>query len=604
LNGKVYYFGGCKTGSTAFPTDSGYVFDPATGTYDTLPTYPTTVCECCLGVARQNAEIYGLAGLLGDTTLPGYYRLRLGAIHDVSALRIVAPAGDIPLGDTVTPSAWVRNTGTQTEAFQVAMRIDTGYTDRQNVNLHSGDSVQVDFSRWVATHNAVCTAKCSTMLADDGNHVNDTCSEVFNSGTVTIDVRVTSWGRLSDTTDTAVAMTPVLTVHNSGTIPVDFSGILHIAPDYASRESTYGLVPGDSVHLAFASWIPRGRGWWQVCCSLATGDYIRVSAESVFVRVRDAGAVAVVWPRGDFVDSGLTVPRARIRNWGNATEAIPVTFSIFDSLGVISYQNEQDLKLAPGDSGIVSFQPWTAALGEYRARAMTNLAGDKEPVNDTLSNRFRVINGTIGISLSGLYPADTIVWSAPIFPKVIIDNLGTATFDVSALFYILQRETVHVYRSDTTLAIINPGHRDSLTLGPSWHDFPGSYLARAVVFNYAGTVHDTLSGYFEVVTNGVEEPSSELAPKVFALDVPSPNPSRDPVTIRYALPKTSELILRVYDPAGQVVRTLVDTKREAGRHSAIWNREDDRGRKLSAGIYLIRLKTPGFERTRKVVITQ
>jgi hypothetical protein len=79
LNGEVYYFGGFKS-DLGPATDSGYVFNPATGTYDTLPVYPTPVGTCCLATARDSAdEIYGLGGTLGDSldTYAGYYRLSL-----------------------------------------------------------------------------------------------------------------------------------------------------------------------------------------------------------------------------------------------------------------------------------------------------------------------------------------------------------------------------------------------------------------------------------------------------------------------------------------------------------------------------------------------
>jgi hypothetical protein len=187
---------------------------------------------------------------------------------------------------------------------------------------------------------------------------------------------------------------------------------------------------------------------------------------------------------------------------------------------------------------------------------------------------------------------------------VKLDNQGTVTTDVSCLLAIFKAETVQVYGSDTAPAIIEPGQAVQLTFGPSWSATPGPYQARAVVFNYAMTVHDTLSGYFTVVAQGVEEQSSVIAPNAFALDVPSPNPCRVAVTIHYALPQASELSLRVYDANGQVVRTLVGSRQEAGRYSTIWNREDDHGKTLAQGIYFVRLRSPGFEKTQKAVFAE
>jgi len=442
------------------------------------------------------------------------------------------------------------------------------------------------------------------MLASDGNRENDPdpCLKVFHVGVVGLDIA--SLSGLSDTVDTGVGVTPVVTVYNSGSVPVDFLSILHIASDYGRQESTFDLAPGDSANVSYLPWIPEHRGSWPVCCSLVSGAFVRANNESVFVRVLDAGVRAVIWPRGAFVPWGPNVPRALIHNYGNtADQEVPVTFSVYDSSHLIYQSIRFSGTVAPGDSGIVSFQPWSASLGRYRAQVMVNLDGDKHQTNDTLSNWFWVVNGTIDLALSDLYPAETIA-SGTVLPRVKLDNQGTVTTDVSCLLSIFKAENVQVYRSDTAPAIIEPGQAVQLTFGPSWSATPGPYLARAVVFNYAKTVQDTLSGYFTVVTGGVEERSSVIAPNAFALDVPSPNPSREAVTIRYALPKTSQLSLRVYNATGQVVRILVDSRQKSGCYSVSWNREDDRGGKLSAGIYLIRLNSPSFVRTRKIVITQ
>jgi hypothetical protein len=479
------------------------------------------------------------------------------------------------------------------------MRIDTIYANRQNVSLTPGESTQVNFTRWVAQTGAH-TAKCSTMLADDGNHVNDTGIEVFRVGTPKLSIA--SWRGMADTTDSAAAVTPVLTVHNSGTVPVDFSSTLHIAPDYASRESAFGLAAGDSIPVAFGSWTPLHRGRWSACCSLVTEGFTGVSAESVFVRVRDAGARAIIWPSGDFVDTGFSIPEALVRNYSNASEEIPVTFSIFDSTGANIYQNAESLELARGDTGSVRFGPWDAAPGAYRGQAITNLVGDVNPANDRVVAEFQVIAGTITIRFDSLYPVDTII-AGTVIPSAVFDAYGTATVNVSSLFYVFRDETVQVYRSDTLHSIFAPGRRVTLTFAPVWNAIAGTYRAQATVFNYARTIDDTMSGYFTVLPTGLEESGSNSTPRAFALDAPSPNPSRDAVTIRYTLPQAADISLRLYDATGKLRAVLDQERKAAGRYSATFEIRHSRF-DITSGIYFVRLKSPGFERTRKMVITQ
>jgi hypothetical protein len=180
LGGKLYAFGGYVAANADFPQSAGYVFDPGTQAWDTMPTYPSSVAQCCLAAARASAlEVYGLGGNLGDTTLPGYYRLCIKAVHDAGVTRIVDPAAVVPLGDTVTPSAWVENFGNQTEGFRVMMRIDSGYTNWQDVYVAPGDSARLNFSPWIAAQSGVHIAKCSTMLTDDANDTNDAGTKDF-----------------------------------------------------------------------------------------------------------------------------------------------------------------------------------------------------------------------------------------------------------------------------------------------------------------------------------------------------------------------------------------------------------------------------------------
>jgi flagellar hook assembly protein FlgD len=60
--------------------------------------------------------------------------------------------------------------------------------------------------------------------------------------------------------------------------------------------------------------------------------------------------------------------------------------------------------------------------------------------------------------------------------------------------------------------------------------------------------------------------------------------------------------LGIYNASGQLVKRLVERAVERGRHPASWDGTDDLGRKLSAGVYFIRLEADGRQATRKVVV--
>ncbi len=91
-------------------------------------------------------------------------------------------------------------------------------------------------------------------------------------------------------------------------------------------------------------------------------------------------------------------------------------------------------------------------------------------------------------------------------------------------------------------------------------------------------------------------------PEEFALRQNYPNPFNPSTTIRYDLPEAVEVTLCVYDLLGREVVRLVDGRREAGYHRAVWDGQDASGRPVPTGLYITRLFTPGYTRSIKLVL--
>jgi flagellar hook assembly protein FlgD len=53
---------------------------------------------------------------------------------------------------------------------------------------------------------------------------------------------------------------------------------------------------------------------------------------------------------------------------------------------------------------------------------------------------------------------------------------------------------------------------------------------------------------------------------------------------------------------GRRVKTLVDETLPAGYRTAVWNGTNDRGATVSSGIYFVRARANGEERTRKITL--
>lgn len=91
-------------------------------------------------------------------------------------------------------------------------------------------------------------------------------------------------------------------------------------------------------------------------------------------------------------------------------------------------------------------------------------------------------------------------------------------------------------------------------------------------------------------------------PVSFELYQNYPNPFNPTTTIVFDLPQSASINLAIYNMLGQVVRTLVTGKLEAGRQSVQWDGKNELGERLSSGVYLYRLETGIFVQTRKLVL--
>jgi flagellar hook assembly protein FlgD len=68
-----------------------------------------------------------------------------------------------------------------------------------------------------------------------------------------------------------------------------------------------------------------------------------------------------------------------------------------------------------------------------------------------------------------------------------------------------------------------------------------------------------------------------------------PNPFNPSTTIKYQMPEAGRVSITVYNMLGQMVKQLVDTEREAGYHTIVWNGTDRNNAMVSSGVYLYKI---------------
>lgn len=109
----------------------------------------------------------------------------------------------------------------------------------------------------------------------------------------------------------------------------------------------------------------------------------------------------------------------------------------------------------------------------------------------------------------------------------------------------------------------------------------------------------TATGGFDG-SGGITEAPSPSA--MFSLDKVLPNPTTGRTGIRYGLPEPAAVYLSVFSVAGTLVRSIMAGTQGPGLYTAVWDGKDSRGRKVSPGVYLLRLEAGTFVTARKLVV--
>ena len=108
-----------------------------------------------------------------------------------------------------------------------------------------------------------------------------------------------------------------------------------------------------------------------------------------------------------------------------------------------------------------------------------------------------------------------------------------------------------------------------------------------------GTILHTTNGG---VTFVEEEQTSEV-PTEFLLSQNWPNPFNPSTKIKYSIPQSSQVQIKVFDVLGNEIETLVNEEKPAGTYEITWNAAN-----LPSGVYFYQLKAESFIETKKMTL--
>ena len=91
-------------------------------------------------------------------------------------------------------------------------------------------------------------------------------------------------------------------------------------------------------------------------------------------------------------------------------------------------------------------------------------------------------------------------------------------------------------------------------------------------------------------------------PTSFTLEQNFPNPFNPSTTIRFAVPKRTQVTLTVYNTLGQRVATLVNEAKNEGFYAIRWNGRSDQGFSVASGMYFYHITAGNFTASRKMLL--
>lgn len=120
------------------------------------------------------------------------------------------------------------------------------------------------------------------------------------------------------------------------------------------------------------------------------------------------------------------------------------------------------------------------------------------------------------------------------------------------------------------------------------------------------------TNYYCVITFDIHGNSSPPSQKVsvmintipndYALYQNYPNPFNPSTIIKYFLKEDRDVVLKIYNIVGQEVCTLVKEKQSAGYKIVEWDGKSNKGQSVPGGIYIYRITTSDYNKSRKMIL--
>jgi|WetSurMetagenome_2_1015567.scaffolds.fasta_scaffold28100_2 trimeric autotransporter adhesin len=91
--------------------------------------------------------------------------------------------------------------------------------------------------------------------------------------------------------------------------------------------------------------------------------------------------------------------------------------------------------------------------------------------------------------------------------------------------------------------------------------------------------------------------NKSIFPTRYVLEQNYPNPFNPSTNLRYSIPQTSKVVIKVFDVLGNEIATLMDEEKSVGTYEVIWHAAN-----LPSGVYFYQMKAGSFVETKKMLL--
>ena len=350
----------------------------------------------------------------------------------------------------------------------------------------------------------------------------------------------------------------------------------------------------------------------------------------------DLTCYEMIEPSADYVQADSVIaPKLGIANLGDEAELnFPVEFLVIDKEGLLGYENDTVFAettrvehIGPyPDSIEVELPEWTpegrccdggwrgGPLVYYDLLGIAGLETDEDQANDTVRDSVTcLLSHDVGVTdiviePEPYEPPDYYPPGSDITITATVENFGYhMEHDVPVRCEIFDRDGDSlVYNNVQLISSLdwrgNPYENPYITevTFPVWTTPSENRFRIEVRTEMEGdecSEDDDEWRYLGPCP--VEE--ERTAPLIFRLEVLG-TMAEDNCSIQFAVPHSSWVKLDVFDVNGRWVKSIANDIFEAGHYSCPWDCRDAAGRKVAAGVYLIRMEADEFDAVRKIVI--